>query len=319
MLAALALASTALMAARGGWTLTLPPGVSLPSIPRDNAMSDARIELGRRLFYDADLSINGTMACSTCHEQHRAFADGNRTRPGVHGDPGRRNVPGLANVAWITPLTWADPRQRTLEAQVLVPVLGERPIEMGMKGSEAEIAKRLGADACYRQMFRAAYPAEQGRIDMGTVAKALAAFERTMVSYGSDYDRAALSPDARQGERLFERRCASCHAGRNFTDGRFHRIEAAGEDIGVADVSARAGDRSKFRTAPLRNIALTAPYLHDGSAATIEQAIARHGRAGALKPGEIAPMLAFLKALTDMDFVKNPKLAYPDNFCGKPS
>lgn len=327
-LVALIAAAALLGAARDGtWRWDLPAGVKPPVVPADNAMSAARVELGRRLFYDADLSIDGTMACSTCHEQHRAFADGNRTHAGVHGDPGRRNVPGLANIAWIRPLTWGDPRLRTLEAQILVPVFGEKPVEMGMKGSEAEIEKRLGKDACYRRMFAEAYPAEQRRIDMVSVAKALAAFERTMISYDSGVDRYRRGEtddfprEVRAGAALFDRRCASCHAGANYTDGRFHALgEATGEDGGLADVSGKARDRGRFRTAPLRNVALTGPYLHDGSAATIEQAIMRHGQIAALLSAEgRAALLAFLGQLTDRGFVKNPKLAYPESFCGKPS
>lgn len=115
-------------------------------VPRNNPMSAAKVELGRRLFYDADLSVDGTMACATCHEQHRAFSDGNPTHAGVHGEPGRRNVPGLANVGWLRTLTWADPRQSSLERQAAVPVMGTTPVEMGMAGQEAEITRRLTRD-----------------------------------------------------------------------------------------------------------------------------------------------------------------------------
>jgi cytochrome c peroxidase len=137
-LAAGVLALTALVAAgKPSW----PTGLPVPTRPAGEpvappAIEQARIELGRRLFYDADLSRDGTMACATCHEQKHAFADGNRTHPGVTGEPGRRNVPGLANVRWIAPLTFADPAQTTLEAQVAVPVFGTHPVEMGMKGLE---------------------------------------------------------------------------------------------------------------------------------------------------------------------------------------
>ena len=325
-LIALVVAAGLLGGARGeGWHWILPKGVAPPLVPRDNMLTGAKVSLGQRLFYDADLSINGTMACSTCHEQRRAFADGNATRPGVHGDPGRRNVPGLANVAWMTPLTWADPRLRALEAQVLVPVSGERPIEMGMKGNEAEIAKRLGRDGCYRRMFLAAFPEDQGRIDMTSVARALAAFERTMLSYDSPFDRyrrhekIAWPEAAGRGLSLFRQRCSGCHTGANFTDGAFHKIADVGDDIGLADVTGKAADRGRFRTAPLRNVALTGPYLHDGSARTIEGAIAAHRRIGVVTPVQMRSLVIFLNQLTDTGFVSNPRLAYPDTFCGKPS
>jgi cytochrome c peroxidase len=140
------------------WGWHLPDGMEPPSAPTDNPMSAAKVELGRHLFYDADLSANGTLACAGCHEQKRGFADGNATRPGVHGDPGRRNVPGLANVGWMTHLTLADPRIDTLEAQALVPLFGEHPVEMGMKGLEAELPRRLGTNTCYTTMSSGPFP-----------------------------------------------------------------------------------------------------------------------------------------------------------------
>lgn len=279
----------------------------------------ARAELGRRLFYDADLSRDGTMACATCHEQRHAFADGNRSHPGVSDEAGRRNVPGLANVGEFSPLTWADPRLSTLEAQVSVPVLGTHPVEMGMAGREAEIPRRLARDACYRRMFAAAFPRAADPLDYANVVRALAAFERTLTSSGSAYDRGALSADARAGQATFRRDCAGCHAGRNFTDLAFHRlaaIDAAAADQGVFEVTGREEDRGKFRTPSLRNLAATAPYWHDGSASTIRAAIARHGF---VYPPETRHRLeAFLDALTDHDFLRNPAFGLPATACGRP-
>jgi cytochrome c peroxidase len=167
------------------------------------------------------------MACAACHEQRHAFADGNTTRPGVHGDRGRRNVPGLANVGWFSPLTYADPRVTTLEAQVLVPLVGERPVEMGMKGVEAELDRRLGGDPCYRTMFSRAFPDRNGAIDTATVAATLTAFDRRMISFGSRYDQrgAELTPLERQGAAAFVTSgCASCHSGPFLTDMRSCRL-----------------------------------------------------------------------------------------------
>ncbi|HEX7873444.1 MAG TPA: cytochrome c peroxidase [Sphingobium sp.] len=305
------------------WRWALPEGVEPPPVPADNPMSAAKVELGRRLFYDADLSIDGTMSCAACHEQKRGFADGNRTRPGVHGDPGRRNVPGLANVGWLTPLTWADPRQATLEEQMLVPVLGDHPVEMGMKGQEAEIARRLSREGCYRTMFRAAFPERRGAIDLTSVGKAVAAFQRTLTSYGSPYDRyrageaGALSAAAMRGAALFGAKCASCHSGAQFSDGAFHRLEAPSAlDRGLAETTGRAEDAGAFRTAALRNVALGAPYFHDGAAGDLPAAIDRHGLGVAA--GERADLIAFLEALTDRAFVTDPRLALPEKACGKP-
>ena len=304
---------------------TVPQG---PPVPPDNPMNPAKVALGRRLFYDADLSVNGTMACATCHEQKHGFADGNARHPGALDDPGRRNVPGLANVAWFPRLTWADPRLTSLEAQVAVPVFGDHPVEMAMKGHETEIAKRLGRDPCYVKMFRQAFPEDGGTIAYPNVAKAIAAFERTLVSRASPYDMflkgyaSFLAPDARKGEKIFKRDCASCHAGPDFTDATYHRIAPPGSadmgDQGLVEVTGIRSDTGKFRTPSLRNASVTAPYLHDGSAATLADAIHAHRAFAAMPVSDEAPLLAFLAALTDKHFLTDPRLALPAKACGKP-
>ncbi len=306
-----------------GWRW--PEGRGAPRIPAGNAMNAAKVELGRRLFYDADLSADGSMACSSCHVQRHGFADSVAVHPGVHGDPGRRNAPGLANVAWLRPLTWGDPRITTLEAQAAVPILGTTPVEMGMHEQEAEIARRLGRDSCYVRMFRDAFPETNGRIDMGAVQKALASFERTLVSNQSPWDRwragdrTALTPPQREGARAFARSCATCHSGPDLGDGRFHAIEPAGADRGLAEISGKPGDNGRFRTPPLRNVALTAPYLHDGSAVTLADAIARHREAtDRLSDADRQAILVFLGTLTDRAFVTDHRYSLPDSACGLP-
>lgn len=299
-----------------------------PSVPADNPINPAKVALGRRLFYDADLSVNGTMSCATCHEQHHGFADGNRTHPGATDDPGRRNVPGLANVAWLPRLTSADPRLTSLEKQIAIPLFGTHPVEMAMLGHEDEIAKRLGHDPCYVAMFRSAFPQSGGRIDYDNVAKAIASFERTLISHDSPFDqflrgqKDALSLDAREGAHRFKLACASCHSGPDFTEADYHRIAADGakstDDMGLAEVTGKAADIGKFRTPGLRNIGVTAPYLHDGSAASLEDAIRAHRSFAAMSPTDLAPLLAFLGTLTDQQFLTDPKLALPAAACGKP-
>lgn len=314
-------AACLLLAAAGGRTpaASAPP----PAATADADAEAARVALGRRLFYDGDLSLDGSMSCATCHVQRRGFADSTRTRPGVTDEPGRRNVPGLANVGRRRSLTWGDASIRTLEAQALVPILGEHPVEMGMKGREAELAGRLGRSACYARLFRAAFPAEAGRIDMDTVAGALAAFQRGLVSADAPADRfdrgdaSALSPEAREGSRLFARRCADCHAGPDRTDDRFHRVAAGAvdpRDRGLGEITGRARDDGHFRTPSLRNVAVSAPYFHDGESPTLEHAIRRH-RQVRLRDGEMAPLLAWLGALTDDRFLADPRFAYPDGPC----
>ncbi|WP_445949886.1 cytochrome-c peroxidase [Sphingomonas sp. 2378] len=314
--AALALGALVLTAAVAApWRWSLPAGVAAPIVPADNPMSAAKVALGRRLFYDADLSIDGTMSCASCHEQKHAFADGNATRPGVHGDPGRRNVPGLANVAWLSSLTSADPRVTTLEAQAMIPIFGLTPVEMGMHGREQEIPRRLARDACYRRQFRAAFPERRGRIDMASVAMALANFERTMVSFDTPADRGELPPEARAGKAVFGRSCAGCHSGPHLTDGRFHAILSVNpSDRGLAEVTGRAEDEGRFRTPSLRNVAVTGPWFHDGSAPTLRDAIARHPVK--LDATDTDRLLAYLEALTDHGFIESPAFAYPDDPCG---
>ncbi|CAN5243747.1 di-heme enzyme [soil metagenome] len=302
------------------WDWSLPAGIASPAIPADNAMTKAKVTLGRRLFYDADLSINGTLSCATCHEQRRSFTDGVAAHPGAHGAPGLRNAPSLLNVAWMRPLTWANPGLTTLEAQAAVPITGEDPVEMGMKGQEPAFARRFGANACYRKLFAAAFPLERGRIDLETIAKALAAFQRTFVSYDSGYDRAGRSGEplpamAARGQNLFfgTGGCASCHSGINFTDGVLHRFRADPRDAGAERATGSPQDRNQFRTPGLRNVYLTAPYLHDGRAPTINEAIGAHGIS--LSIGDQGAIEAFLAQLTDLSFTQNAALSPPPPRC----
>jgi cytochrome c peroxidase len=326
--------------------LLAPVACTAPQPAMQGAKTEAaRVALGRRLFYDADLSIDGTMSCATCHEQHRAFTEGNRTHPGVNGRPGRRNVMALANVFSFSSLTWGDPTQRRLEDQALVPIHGDDPVEMGMKGHEGEIATRLERDACYRRMFAEAFPGESADMALPHITLALAAFERTLTSRDAPYDRyrlgdkTALSDSAQRGVALFAGRlgCASCHAGPLFTDAAvagvspvdaFHNIGAPADggpshDFGLSEITGEAKDAGRFRTPSLRNIALTAPYLHDGSAAKLPDAIRAHhvSKDGAqpapISEAEMTDLVAFLNALTDMTFVKNPNLSLPKTHCGK--
>ena len=302
----------------------LPRSVAPPPVPADNPMSAAKVELGRRLFYDADLSIDGTLSCASCHEQHNGFAHSNPTRPGVKGAAGRRNPMGLANVGYFKTLTWADPGLTSLEQQANVPIVGLHPVEMGMQGQEAEIARRLGGDACYRQMFAAAFPEEEGAISLAVTTKAIAAFQRTLVSWSSPYDRylrgerAAISQVARQGARRFQTAgCSQCHAGPAFTDGEFHVIAPIrGDDEGAYEKTGRKADRAAFRTPSLRNLEVTAPYLHDGSAKTLGAAIMAHEGVPRLADQDLAQIEAFLRTLTDPDFLKAERFSVPKSFCG---
>jgi cytochrome c peroxidase len=343
---ALAMAAVAASAQAQTYVWHLPPSVAPPPVPADNPMSPAKVALGRRLFYDADLSRDGTTSCGTCHEQHRAFTEGNASHPGVGGVPGRRNVMALANAAYFTPLTWADPGQHGLEEQMLVPLQGTHPVEMGMAGEDAELATRLSADPCYRQMFTEAFPETKGHIDVAAMGNALASFERTLISYNAPYDQlrrgdqGALSDQARRGMALFSSlHCDSCHAGTNFTDLKFHNIglyDADGKgayparDHGLIEITQKPADEGAIRTPSLRNVALTGPYMHDGSVKSLADAIRRHLegtsplkdaalRGVTANDADVGDLVAFLQSLADRGFVTNPDFALPKLACGKPN
>lgn len=151
------------------------------------AMSAAKVDLGRHLFYDQRLSANQKLSCANCHRQALAFTDGKPRSTGVNGELGVRSAMALANVAYLPVLTWANPSQRRLETQLLVPLFGDNPIELGMMGQEQALFRRLEADPLYRRLFRKAFPEQQGRIDLGTVSRAIACFERTLLSFNSPY------------------------------------------------------------------------------------------------------------------------------------
>ena len=161
----------------------LPAGVAPPPVPAGNPMSTAKVELGQRLFYDVALSQDYSLSCDSCHQQHRGFSEVRPTHPGVNGQPGKRNAPGLANVAYLSPLTWADPSAVTLEDQAANPIFGDHPVEMGMAGRQAEVVRRLSADPCYRRQFAQAFPDAKDPVTLETLAKAVAAFERTLLSF----------------------------------------------------------------------------------------------------------------------------------------
>lgn len=288
----------------------LPSWAPPPVVPADNPMSAAKVELGRHLFYDRRMSRDGTMACATCHQQARAFTDG-RTRPaGVTGERHPRGALSLANVAYLPTLSWVDPNIKSLEEQARLPLFSNHPVEMGMAGREDELLARIGADARYRRMFKQAFPEAKGEISVATITKSIAAFERTLISLDSPFDRyrygnqrSAIPPAAARGAALFfgeKFECYHCHAGFTFTDNVMHarlpfpeigyhnnalyNVDGKGAypkgDRGLIEFTGRPEDMGKFRTPTLRNIALTAPYMHDGSIETLEGVIRHYAKAG---------------------------------------
>lgn len=345
----------------------LPTWMPKPVIPDDNPLTTAKVELGRHLFYEKQLSITGNYACASCHKQALAFTDGKKVAIGATGELHPRNSMSLANIGYNSVLTWANPLQQRLETQLLVPLFGEHPIEMGMAGKEADILKFLHNNPKYSQMFANAFSQEPNPINLSNLTKALAAFERTLISINSPYDRyryggnsQAISEATKRGERLFtsERlECFHCHGGINFSDSIKHERLAFTEiafhntglynineegayppnNTGVYELSHEPKDMGRFKAPTLRNIALTAPYMHDGSIATLEEVI-EHYQAGGrtinqgkwtgigssnphksafiqgfkLTSSEKSDLLAFLRSLTDEEFINNPVFSDPN-------
>jgi cytochrome c peroxidase len=357
---------TATAQSGNAFTWNIPKWLPPPAVPADNPMSDSKVELGRRLFYDKRLSSDASIACATCHEQSRAFTDGRKVGLSFNKVHGVRNPMGLANVGYLPVLTWANPHLKSLETQALVPIFGDNPIEMGMAGQEQILFDRLRHEALYPGLFANAFPELNGELSLATVTRALAAFQRTLISANSAYDRYkygrqddALSPEAKRGEQLFfdhRLECYHCHAGFNFTDNMRHSRSAFSEvgfhntglyniansgayppaALGLSEFTGLNEDRGKFRTPSLRNVAVTGPYMHDGSIATIDEVIAHYEAGGqtiesgpyagngrnnpnrnplvvgfTLTPQEKIDLIAFLESLTDEEFLRNPKFANP--------
>lgn len=347
------------------WQWSLPTGFAPPVVPADNPMNAPKVELGRHLFHDARLSGNGTQSCASCHAPERAFAESRAVGRGSTGQSHPRNSPGLINVAYQMALDWAKPDRRTLEQQMHAPLFGTTPIEMGVNDdNRAQVLDRLQRDADYPARFAAAFHGETAPIHWDNVIKAIAAFERTLIAADSRYDqaqagRATLTPAEQRGQQLFfgdRARCASCHGGPNFS-GQFASLNGSigapafyniglynlggqgaypAPNRGLFEISGQAEDMGRFRPPSLRNIALTAPYFHDGSVATLEAALDIHadggrqmgngpyegdGRANPFKDplaGQIdidaqdkADLLAFLHALTDETITTEPHFADP--------
>jgi cytochrome c peroxidase len=298
-------------------------------------MSDDKVELGRRLFNETRLSVNGRYACATCHQRELAYTDGRAHAMGTTGQRVKRSAMSLTNVAYNAAFTWGDPRIRSLEAQMRRPLFNQHPVEMGLRRGGASAVAMLAQLADYRSQFAAVFPGDPAPVSMPHIIAAIAAFERTLISgrapfdrYVFDDDRTALSDAAKRGMALFyssRAGCAGCHSGINFAGPivyEGHTDVAASfadtgldtpADRGLMQASRRAADAGKFRVPTLRNIMLTAPYMHDGRFATLEAVLAHYMRRGHAGPGssgrtlrlsepERADLIAFLGALTDPAF-----------------
>lgn len=341
LLAALLLISTPL-AAQEVFEWLLPDGFPVPVVPADNPMSNAKVALGRRLFFDNRLSGNESFSCSSCHQTLHAFAEPRKTAVGATGEQHRRNTPSLTNVAYNLSFGWSQ-TTASLEAQALIPMFNTEPVELGLDGREQVLINRMKGDGYYPGAFAAAFPDDSTPIQLDNITKAIAAFERTLVSGNSAYDRwlfhddkSAMSAGAVRGMRLFfsERsHCGECHSGFNLAGpGQFqghtgatqvfvnNGIDVQSGDRGHYEESQDSEDDGAFRIPSLRNIALTAPYMHDGRLDTLDEVIHHYASGGAgnsnqspltkgfeLSEGEKRDLVSFLHALTDQSFLNDAR------------
>ncbi len=319
-------------------------------------MSEAKVQLGRYLFYDKRLSVNGTEACATCHRQELAFTDGKAAAVGATGQTHSRSAMTLVNVVYSATLTWSNPSLRSLEKQALIPMFSDHPVELGLLGQEQAVLRILRPDPIYRALVPRAFPGAGDAFTIANVAKALSAFERTIISARSPYDRyhyagdeTAISEAAKRGEVIFfsdpTAGCFRCHGGFNFSDGQFHNtglynlpgpFSYPAPNLGIYEYTKKPVDVGKFKVPSLRNIALTAPYMHDGSVATLEGVIDHYAAGGrAIEGGPYAgrghdnpnkdsrvtgfrltkqnrsDLLDFLQSLTDLEVTRDPRFANP--------
>jgi cytochrome c peroxidase len=334
-----------------------PVAETLAAIPLGNPQTPEKIALGRRLFFEPRLSVDGSVSCGSCHQPGRAFTDGRAAAVGVRGLVGQRNAPSILNTLYFKTLFW-DGRVTTLEDQALLPIVN--PSEMGQASLEDAVAA-LSADASYRRQFEAVFARPP---NAGDLARAIAAYERSELAFASPFDafaagdETAISYPARRGWALFngKARCAACHAPANepglertlFMDQRFHNtgVGLAGRDLkalacatqarlgagtlikvdqtaisselsalGSFLVTKQTPDIGSFRTPSLRNVAMTAPYFHDGSARTLWDVVDHYNKGGVANPwldrgirplglseAEVDDLVAFLGTLTSAPF-----------------
>ncbi len=312
-----------------GFELKIPLGLDpqLQYIPENNPLTAEKIALGKMLYFDKRLSADNSVACASCHDPQYGFTDGKPVSTGIKGQQGGRSAPTVINRLFSDAQFW-DGRAESLEAQALGPI--QNPIEMG--NTLEAVVKKLNAIEGYRAVFQRAFGTE---ITDAGIAQALASFERTILSGNSPYDlfkagdKKALSAPAQRGLMLFESKrvnCIACHVGHNFTDENYRNtgigMDKEKSDLGRFEISKNAEDRGAFKTPTLRDVARTAPYMHDGSLKTLREVIDFYDKGGISNPHlstdmkplklteqEKTDLIAFLQSLTgEMAEVTEPKL-----------
>lgn len=266
----------------------VPSGLKELTVPEDNPLTQEKVELGRILFFDPRLSIDDTVSCASCHNPKFGWSNGEAFATGVRGQKGGRSAPTVINSGYQSFQFW-DGRAWQLEGQALGPI--QNPIEMDMK-LDALVAKLNKIDG-YRERFQKVFGTDA---TPDGIAKAIASFERTVLSGDAPYDRfkandaKALSPAAQRGMKIFFNKghCSACHSGHNFTDGGFHNLgvnfHAKTQDVGRFSESKQSGDTGSFKTPTLREIGRTAPYMHDGSLKTLEEVVNYYNKGGTTNP-----------------------------------
>jgi cytochrome c peroxidase len=338
-----------------------------PSVSPVQVAQNEQAVLGRYLFFDKRLSANGTRSCANCHDPYFAFSDGYRRSPGAFADPTLRNAPSLLNVVYMPTLNWANPDITNFETQMLRPLFNQNPPEMGLFWPKYNqhpvphsallldsVLQRLQKDTLYKRLIARAYPAHKGPWQPDHFFAAIGAFERSLVSFNSPYDafmkgdKKALPHSALRGKDLFfssKLGCSVCHSGHLLSDGRMYNIGLyniantgayPAEDQGLYNITKQTDDKGKFRTPSLRNVALTAPYFHDGSIDRLEEVIRLFAAGGqhilsgpnagdgrkspcktplikpfSLSPSEEKDLLRFLECLSDTTFRQNPWFRNP--------
>jgi cytochrome c peroxidase len=286
-------------------------------------MSRTKVALGRRLFFDPRLSVTGRYSCGSCHQPGHAYTDRRRVAVGATGQALPHRTMSLVNAAYEIAYGWTQPGAPSLERQMLTPMLNEHPVELGLKGRRGELLDALSRDERYRRAFRAAFPSVRQPITFADVVKAIAAFERTLIFGDSPFDRYvfdddldALSTDAKAGMALFFSKrlgCAGCHSGIDF-DGNWRDRQGR---TGPPSFANDGISREPVRVPTLRDVALKAPYMHDGRYATLGEVLDHYVRVGrepdsghggtrdprlrtfSLSRSERLELIAFLESLTD--------------------
>jgi len=288
--------------------LAVPLGLTPIPWPKDDPYSAKKAQLGRILYFDKRLSSDGTIACASCHQVQRAFTDNLPVAKGVHGRTGTRHAPTIINSAYNRTQFW-DGRANSLEDQCKGPIanINEMSLNPDVEKTYRECELRLYKIEGYRKLFKEAFGHDKITID--DIAKALATFERTILSGNSPYDKymagdkTAMNTEQLQGYQVFKKYgCTNCHFGPNFTDGRFINVgigmDAKNPDLGRFEVTHNQNDWGAFKIPTLREVKFTYPYMHNGSVKTLEDVIDYYGK-GVIKNKNLNPLIHPLHLTND--------------------